>query len=89
MHYLALGFKRIYEFLILFPRWVLMIASGAVANIVMKAMHSNAGTDQPQPKPVAKETTPESAPAPAAKEKTTDAKASPAKSKGKRKNAKK
>ena len=89
MHYLALGFKRVYEFLILFPRWVLMIASGAVANLVMKAMHSSAGTDRPQAKPAAKETTQEPTPTPATNEKTTETKASPAKSKGKRRNAKK
>ena len=91
MHYLALTFKRVYEFLILFPRWVLMIASGAVANLVMKAMHSNAGTDRPQPRAAAQETEqePSPAPAPAANEKTTETKASPAKSKGKRRNAKK
>lgn len=93
MHYLALTFKRVYEFLILFPRWVLMIASGAVANLVMKAMHSSAGTDRPQPRAAgqepAQEPAPAPAPTPAANEKTTETKASPAKSKGKRRNAKK
>ncbi|KZT71625.1 hypothetical protein DAEQUDRAFT_763840 [Daedalea quercina L-15889] len=91
IHYFSLALKRSYEFLILFPRWVLMLASGVIANIVMKVMHSSAGTDQPQPRPVA-QTTPKdsnSAPTSDLNERTTNTKTSPAKSKGRRKTAKK
>ncbi|TFY67663.1 hypothetical protein EVJ58_g1493 [Rhodofomes roseus] len=90
LHYFSLALKYFYETLIIFPRWVLMIASGGIANIVMKAMHSNAGTDQPPPR-VEREAPKEDSPAPAATTatETTETKSSPAKSKGRRRNAKK
>ncbi|KZT05557.1 uncharacterized protein LAESUDRAFT_813372 [Laetiporus sulphureus 93-53] len=48
LHYFALSAKWVYEFLIMFPKWVLMIASAGIANLVMKYMHTAAGTGKPQ-----------------------------------------
>jgi len=91
MHYFAFTAKWIYEFLMQFPRWLLMIISAGLANLVMKLLHSSSGTDRPAPPPVK----PSSPPPPASAQKeapaTPDqAKSSPSKGKGKqRKNAKK
>ncbi|OSX59329.1 hypothetical protein POSPLADRAFT_1035645 [Postia placenta MAD-698-R-SB12] len=95
MHYYALSLRWVYDFLMKFPRWVLMIASAGIANLVMKFMHSNAGTDRPQPRPVEPEPTAVPAPAPAEKEtpatpEKEKTNSSPAKGKGRqRKNARK
>ena len=47
MHYYALGLKRLFDFVNRFPRWMLMIASGAVASVVMRLLHSNPAAEVP------------------------------------------
>ncbi|KAI0776166.1 hypothetical protein BD413DRAFT_708756 [Trametes elegans] len=41
LHYYALGLTRVFNFLNRFPRWILMIASGAFASLVMRLLHRN------------------------------------------------
>ncbi|CCM01744.1 uncharacterized protein FIBRA_03810 [Fibroporia radiculosa] len=47
MHYFGVTLKQIYEFLLIFPRWLLMIASGIVGNMVLKFLHSNKSVKSP------------------------------------------
>ncbi|PCH40984.1 hypothetical protein WOLCODRAFT_131634 [Wolfiporia cocos MD-104 SS10] len=64
MHYFAVTLRAIYEFLLRFPRWLLMIASGGIAQVVMRFLHKSAGTDRPQrptPRPPAKPASPPAA----------------------------
>ncbi|KAI0650445.1 hypothetical protein C8Q79DRAFT_902407 [Trametes meyenii] len=99
LHYYAVALTYIFNFVNRFPRWMLMIASGAVASFVMRLLHKN--PEAPTPAPTAAPVAPqiqkqsgtesavsqESATAVASSTATT---ASPSKSKGKlRKNAKK
>ncbi|KAI0353134.1 hypothetical protein OH77DRAFT_1459171 [Trametes cingulata] len=52
LHYYAVAMTRMYNFVNRFPRWVLMIASGMVASVVMRILHRN---PNPAPKPAATE----------------------------------
>ena len=41
MHYVAVVFKAVYDKVVLVPRWVLMLASGGIANVAMRYAHRN------------------------------------------------
>jgi len=41
MHYLAVALKGVYDKIVLVPRWVLMLASGGLANVAMRFAHRN------------------------------------------------
>ena len=96
MHYVAVVFKAVYDKVVLVPRWVLMLASGGIANVAMRYAHRN----DPDPEAVkaereaaAKIVAEKKAAEKAAAEASTQASAtgaSPSKGKGKqRKHAKK
>ncbi|KAI0660703.1 hypothetical protein C8Q70DRAFT_912511 [Cubamyces menziesii] len=101
MHYYALGLKRLFDFVNRFPRWMLMIASGAVASVVMRLLHSNPAAEVPtqpvaEPKDKVKDDQKtvvsqgsSTAVASTATEASANATASPSKGKKQRKNAKK
>ncbi|KAI9064816.1 hypothetical protein FKP32DRAFT_1591048 [Trametes sanguinea] len=60
LHYYALAMKRTFDFVNRFPRWVLMIASGGIASVVMRLLHRNPGAEAapaPAPAPAEKEAT--------------------------------
>ncbi|KAH9948791.1 hypothetical protein B0H21DRAFT_689421 [Amylocystis lapponica] len=97
MHYFAFAMTKSYEYLVRVPRWVLMLASGGVANLIMRYIHRNdAAPTEPviEEKPTEKPA-PLSLPVPAGSSTTTSAPASttgasPSKGKGRqRKGAKK
>ncbi|KAH9899566.1 hypothetical protein C8Q73DRAFT_753948 [Cubamyces lactineus] len=97
MHYYALGLKRVFDFVNRFPRWMLMIASGAVASVVMRLLHSNPAAEVPpqlQPEPTDDQKTVVSQGSATAVASTAtvagaSTNASPSKAKRQRKNAKK
>ncbi|KAH9855055.1 hypothetical protein C2E23DRAFT_725470 [Lenzites betulinus] len=83
LHYYAFGLMRVFNFVNRFPRWVLMIASGMIASLVMRLLHRN---EKPaaETKPVeAESVVSETVVA------TSTATASPSKSKGKQRKNKK
>jgi len=41
MHYIALGMRKVYDILIVVPRWIMMLMSGAVASLFMRVLHRN------------------------------------------------
>ncbi|KAI0832722.1 hypothetical protein BC628DRAFT_1309294 [Trametes gibbosa] len=88
LHYYALGLTHVFNFVNRFPRWMLMIASGAIASLVMRILHRNPTAAVPpkaeEPKPIASESTgSETAVA------SSTATASPSKGKGKQRKNKK
>lgn len=52
MHYFAIGLQYIYDVSILVPRWMLMLATGGVASLIMRLMHRNPEAEAPKPEPV-------------------------------------
>lgn len=42
LHYFALVLTKIYNVVVIFPRWALMIISGVFCNFIMKMLHSKA-----------------------------------------------
>ncbi|KAI0375945.1 hypothetical protein BV20DRAFT_960014 [Pilatotrama ljubarskyi] len=57
LHYYALATTRMFNFVNRFPRWVLMIASGMIASVVMRILHRDPKPKvQPVTKPAEKET---------------------------------
>ncbi|KAI0677258.1 hypothetical protein C8Q78DRAFT_960338 [Trametes maxima] len=99
LHYYAVALTYIFNFVNRFPRWMLMIASGAVASLVMRLLHKNPEAPVPAPAPTAAPVAPQKQPgadlvvsqgSATAVGSSATATASPSKSKGKlRKNAKK
>ncbi|TCD68480.1 hypothetical protein EIP91_010655 [Steccherinum ochraceum] len=65
LHYFAFGLQHLYFYLVKLPRWVLMIASGAVATLVMRLMHRNPESEVPKPEEKTEEKT-QAPPAPKA-----------------------
>ncbi|KAI0638475.1 hypothetical protein C8Q77DRAFT_1091318 [Trametes polyzona] len=54
LHYYGIGLMHVFNFVNRFPRWVLMIASGMVASVVMRLLHRNPAAEvprKPQPTP--------------------------------------
>ena len=51
MHYFALAMKQVYDLLIVVPRWVLMLLSGALCNVIIRFLHKS------DPEPAAKKVT--------------------------------
>ena len=41
MHYWSIYLRKIYDVLVIVPRWVMMLISGAMASVVMRFMHKN------------------------------------------------
>ncbi|KAI0797113.1 hypothetical protein C8Q75DRAFT_743507 [Abortiporus biennis] len=49
MHYFAVFLTKLYNVMVVIPKWLLMIISGAVASLVMRLMHSNPESELPKP----------------------------------------
>ncbi|KAI0080869.1 hypothetical protein K474DRAFT_1657374 [Panus rudis PR-1116 ss-1] len=49
MHYYALAAQKVYNTMVVIPKWAMMILSGAIASVVMRLLHRDP-VPQPQPK---------------------------------------